>query len=188
MNLLPSLKSVACVVVLGTGLFALAGAKEKEKVVSKPGDFASTTIDLGVVCSNAERSVDFYTQAVGMTELAGFDVPGDLSGSVGLTDDQPFHVHVLTLGKGDKATKLKLMEFKKAPGKKAEHGFIHSTLGMRYTTIAVNDIAAANLRMIAYGSMPLGKGLQEIPNGHFLGVYRDPDQNFVELVGPKLKK
>ncbi len=188
MNQLPSLKAVACVVVLGAGLFALAGAKEKEKVASRPGEFASTTIDLGIVCSDVERSVDFYTQAVGMTELSGFDVPGELGRDVGLTDNQPFHVHVLTLGKGDKATKLKLMEFKKTPGKKAEHGFIHSTVGMRYTTIAVNDIAAANLRMIAYGSMPLGKGLHEIPNGNFLGVYRDPDQNFVELVGPKVKK
>ncbi len=188
MKLLSSLKTIACVVILGTGLFVLTGAREKEKVISKPGDFASTTIDLGIVCSDAERSVDFYTQAVGMTELAGFDVPGELGGNVGLTDNQPFHVHVLTLGKGDKVTKLKLMEFKKAPGKKADQDFIHSTRGMRYTTIAVNDIAAANLRMIAYGSMPLSKGLQELPNGNFLGVYRDPDQNFVELVGPKVKK
>jgi catechol 2,3-dioxygenase-like lactoylglutathione lyase family enzyme len=188
MNQRPSLKVVVCMVVLGAGLFALTGAKEKAKSISQPGDFASSTIDLGIVCSDVERSVDFYTQAVGMTELAGFDVPAELGTNVGLTDNQPFHVHVLTLGKGDKVTKLKLMEFKKAPGKKAEQGFIHSTLGMRYTTIAVNDITAANLRMIAYGSMPLGKGLQETPDGRFLGVYRDPDQNFVELVGPKPKK
>jgi len=186
MNRHPSVKAVAGCVVLGAALIALTGAKEKE-VVSKPGDFTSTTIDIGIVCSDVERSVDFYTQAVGMTELDGFDVPSELGGNVGLTDNQPFHVHVLTLGKGDKATKLKLMEFKKAPGKKSDQGFIHSTRGMRYTTIAVKDIAAANLRMIAYGSMPLGKGLQEIPGGQFLGVYRDPDQNFVELVGPKAK-
>ena len=115
-------------------------------------------------------------------------MPGELGANVGLTDNQPFHVHVLTLGTGEKATKLKLMEFKKTPGKKADQDFIHSTRGMRYTTIAVNDIVVANMRMIAYGSMPLGKGLQEIPNGNFLGVYRDPDQNFVELVGPKVKK
>ena len=188
MNLLPSLRSVTCVVVLGVGLFALTGAKDKAKVTSVPGDFASTTIDLGIVCSDVERSVDFYTQAVGMTELDGFDVSGETGANVGLSDNQPFRVHVLTLGKGEKVTKLKLMEFKKAPGKKADHAFIHSTLGMRYTTIAVNDIAAANLRMIAYGSMPLGKGLQEVAPGRFLGVYRDPDQNFVELVGPKAKK
>ncbi|MFM9966209.1 MAG: VOC family protein [Planctomycetaceae bacterium] len=188
MNLLPSFKAVACVVVLGAGLFALVGAKEKDKSAAKPGDFANTTIDLGIVCSDVERSADFYTQAVGMTELDGFDVPAELATNVGLTDNQAFRVRVLTLGKGDKVTKLKLMEFKKAPGKKSDQGFIHSTLGMRYTTIAVNDITVANMRMIAYGSMPVSKGLQELPNGNFLGLYRDPDQNFVELVGPKIKK
>lgn len=188
MKLHPSFKAVTCAVVLGVGLFALAGAKDKEKVASKPGDFTSTTVDFGIVCSDAERSVDFYTQAVGMTELDGFDVDGALGQAVGLTDNQPFRVHVLVLGKGENATKVKLMEFKKAAGKKANQDFIHSTLGMRYTTFFVKDIAAANLRMIAYGSMPLSKGLQEISDGRFLGVYRDPDGNFVELVGPKPKK
>jgi hypothetical protein len=81
-------------------LFAFAGAKEKVKAVSKLGDFASTTMDLGIVCSDVERSVNFHTQSVGMTELAGFDVPKDLGGNVGFTDNQPFHVHVLTLGIG----------------------------------------------------------------------------------------
>ena len=188
MNRLPSLNAVACVVVLAASLFVLTGAKEKEKLASKPGDFTSTTIDFGIVCSDVERSVDFYTQAVGLTELEGFDVSGELGKNVGLTNDQAFRVHVLVLGKGEHATKMKLMEFKKAPGSKGNQEFIHSTMGMRYTTVFVNDIAAANLRMIAYGSMPLGKGLTEIPGGRLLGVYRDPDQNFVELVGPQVKK
>ncbi len=188
MKFLPPFKAVTCAAVLGACLFALTGAKEKEKAVSKPGDFTSMTVDFGIVCSDVERSVDFYTQAVGMTELDSFDVAPALAQAVGLTDNQPFKVHVLVLGKGDTASKVKLMEFKKAPGKKANQDFIHSTLGMRYTTFFVKDITIANMRMIAYGSMPLSKGLQEIPDGRFLGVYRDPDGNFVELVGPKAKK
>ena len=191
MKLFPSLNAVTCAAVLGACLFALTGAKEKEKSVSTPGDFTSKTIDIGIVCSDVERLVDFYTQAVGMTEMSTFDVDASLAQAVGLTDNQPFKVHVLVLGKGEKGenvTKLKLMEFKKAPGKKANQDFIHSTVGMRYTTIFVKDITIANMRMIAYGSMPLSKGLQEIPNGEFLGLYRDPDGNFVELVGPKPKK
>ena len=191
MKLFPSLNAVTCAAVLGACLFALTGAKDKEKSVSTPGDFTSKTIDIGIVCSDVERSVDFYTQAVGMTDVSTFDVDASLAQAVGLTDNQPFKVHVLVLGKGEKGvnvTKLKLMEFKKAPGKKANQDFIHSTVGMRYTTIFVKDISAANLRMIAYGSMPLSKGLQEIPSGEFLGLYRDPDGNFVELVGSKPKK
>jgi catechol 2,3-dioxygenase-like lactoylglutathione lyase family enzyme len=167
--------------------FVAAGAKDKP-VPAKPGDFTSATIDFGIVCSDVERSVDFYTQAVGLTELAGFDVPADFGKDSGLTNNQPFHVHVLVAGEGDKATKLKLMDFKNATGKKSDQSFIHSTLGMRYTTIFVKDITVANMRMIAYGTMPLGKGLVEIPDGRFLGLYKDPDGNFIELVGAKAKK
>jgi lactoylglutathione lyase len=180
--------------IIGVALFAAvvgfvaAGAKDKEKPASKPGDFSSTTVDFGIICSDIERSVDFYTQAVGLTELKGFDVPADFGKDSGLSDSQPFHVHVLVLGEGEKATKVKLMEFKKAPGKKSDQSFIHSTIGMRYTTIFVKNIDAANLRMIAYGTMPLAKGVVEIPDGRFLGLYKDPDGNFIELVGPRVKK
>ena len=182
---LRSTLGIACLAsVLG---FVAAGAKDKP-VPTKPGDFTSTTIDFGIICNDVERSVDFYTQAVGLTEAAGFDVPADFGMDSGLTNNQPFHVHVLVLGEGEKATKLKLMDFKKAPGKKSDQSFIHSTIGMRYTTIFVKDINIANMRMIAYGTMPLGKGLVEIPDGRFLGLYKDPDGNFVELVGPSAKK
>ncbi len=175
---------VCLAAVLG---FVAAGAKDKPAPV-KPGEFTTATIDFGIICSDVERSVDFYTQAVGLTELDGFDVPADFGKDSGLTNDQPFHVHVLVTGEGEKATKLKLMEFKKAPGKKADQSFIHSTIGMRYTTLFVKDINIANMRMIAYGTMPLGKGLVEIPDGRFLGLYKDPDGNFLELVGAKAKK
>jgi predicted enzyme related to lactoylglutathione lyase len=188
MKTFPKLGRIASVITVGLGLWGLAIAQGDKKPAETPSNFSSQTIDIGVVCSDVERSVDFYTQAVGFTEQSGFDVPADFAGNVGLSDHQPFHVHVLTLGKGETATKLKLMEFKKAPGKKSDQSFIHSTIGLSYLTIFVKDIDAANLRMIAYGSMPLGKGLTEIPDGRFLGLYRDPDMNFVELVGPRVKK
>ena len=188
MTLHPTLKLTGLAVVLGFSLLALTGAKDKP-VVSTPGEFTSTTIDFGIICTDVERSVDFYTQAVGLTEVEGFNVPADFGKDSGLTDNQPFRVHVLVLGEAEKATtKLKLMEFKKAPGKKADQSFIHSMVGMRYTTLFVKNIDAANLRMIAYGTMPLAKGVVEIPDGRFLGLYKDPDGNFVELVGPRIKK
>ncbi len=175
-----------CSLAVAVSLVAM-GAKGKP-AASKPGDFAQTTIDFGIICSDVERSVDYYTQAVGLTELEGFDVPAEFGKDSGLTNEQPFRVHVLVAGEAKTATKVKLMDFKKASGKKADQSFIHSTIGMRYTTFFVNDINAANMRMIAYGSMPQGKGLVEIPDGRFLGLYKDPDGNFVELVGPKPKK
>jgi len=151
--------------------------------------FASTTIDLGVVVSDVERSVKFYTEAVGFKEVKGFSVPGDFCAESGLTDGHPLKIRVLVLGEGDKATKLKLMEVPAAKPRKADTEFITSQLGYRYTTIFVTDTNRALERLkkagvppLAKGPVPLPKGL---PEGIFLTCVKDPDGNMVELVGPK---
>ncbi len=155
----------------------------------KKGEFSSTTIDLGVVVSNVEKSVKFYTEAIGFKEVKGFDVPGDYAKDVGLTDGKPLKVRVLVLGDGDSATKLKLIEFPGGKSKKNDNEFIDSEFGFRYLTIWVNDTTAAlkrlekmNVKPVAKGTQPLPKGF---PEGVFLTIIRDPDGNLVELVGPK---
>jgi catechol 2,3-dioxygenase-like lactoylglutathione lyase family enzyme len=156
----------------------------------KSGEFASTTIDLGVVVADVEKSVKFYTEAIGFKEVKGFDVPADYAKNVGLTDGKMLKVRVLVLGDGDSATKLKLMEF---PGigkpKNNDSEFISNELGFRYLTIFTADTAGALKRLdkagvkpIAKGPLPLPKGF---PEGVFLTIVRDPDGNMVELVGPK---
>ena len=62
------------------------------------GEFARTTIDLGVVVSDVEKSVEFYTKAIGFTEVKGFSVTADLAADGGLTDRQPLDIRVLVLG------------------------------------------------------------------------------------------
>lgn len=152
-------------------------------------EFSSTTIDLGMVVSDVEKSVKFYTDAVGFTEVKGFSVPGDFAAEAGLTDGQPLKIRVLVLGEGDKATKLKLMEVPGAKVKKSDNDFIHSQYGYRYTTIWVADMNRALARLkkagvppLAKGPVPLPKGL---PEGVFLTCVKDPDGNTVELVGPR---
>ena len=108
-----------------------------------PGTSSSTTIDLGTVVSDVEKSVKWYKDVIGFQEQDGFDVPADFAGEVGLTNKLPFHVHVLVLGDGPTATKLKLMQFKTSPGARVDQNFIHSTYGFRYLTIFVNDLNAA---------------------------------------------
>jgi lactoylglutathione lyase len=154
----------------------------------KKGEFTSTTIDLGVVVGDVEKSVKFYTEAIGFKEVKGFDVPGDYSKTVGLTDGKPLKVRVLVLGDGDNATKLKLIEFPGGKSKKNDSEFIDSEFGFRYLTIFVGDTSAAlkrlekiNVKPIAKGTQPLPKGF---PEGVFLTIVRDPDGNLIELVGP----
>lgn len=152
-------------------------------------EFSRTTIDLGVVVSDIEKSAKFYTEAVGFKEIKGFDVSGPFAADAGLTDGKPLNIRVFVLGDGDSATKLKLMQIKGANPKKGENEYIQSQFGFRYLTIFVNDTNAAVDRLKKAGVKPIAKGVNEIPAdiapNMFLTIVRDPDGNFVELVGPK---
>ncbi len=156
---------------------------------AEESEFASTTIDLGVVVSDVQKSVDFYTKAVGFTEVEGFSVPADFGGDSGLTDKQPLKIRVLVLGQGETATKLKLMQVPGVMIRKADNQFIHSQYGFSYITISINDTTAALERLTKAGVKPLAKGPvalpEPLPQGVYLTVIKDPDGNFVELVGPK---
>lgn len=151
-------------------------------------NFASTTIDLGTVVSDIDKSVKWYKDVVGFQENDGFDVPAGFAADVGLTNKLPFHVHVLTLGDEPTATKLKLMQFKANPGARVDNSYIHASYGFRYLTIFVKDLNKAVARADMHGVKPIAKGVQPLPAGFpeglGLALYRDPDGNAVELVGP----
>jgi hypothetical protein len=104
----------------------LGGCAETDEVKS---EFARATIDVGIVVSDVEKAAAFYKNALGFTEVPGFDVSVEMGAGSGLTDDQPFNVRVMVLGDEPTATKIKLMEFAQAPGKKVDNRFIHSSLG-----------------------------------------------------------
>ena len=152
-------------------------------------EFSSKTIDIGMVVSDIEKSVKFYTEVIGLKEVAGFSVPAEYAGRVGLTNNHKLDVRVLTLGDGEGATKLKLMQFPGVDSKKQRNRFIHTTLGVSYLTFHVSDTKAAIARLkkhevktLKKSPLPLPKPL---PSSLFLTMVRDPDGNFVELVGPK---
>ncbi len=153
------------------------------------GEFARTTIDLGVVVSDVDKAVEFYTKAIGFTEVKGFKVSAKLAADGGLTNRQPLDIRVLVLGEEDSATKLKLMAVPGVDSKKSDNSFIHSQLGYSYLTIFIGDTNAAMARLKKAGVKPIAKGPVELPEnlapGVFLTVVRDPDGNVVELVGPK---
>lgn len=159
--------------------------------VAADDDFARTTIDLGMVVSDLEKSVAFYTQAIGFKEVPGFQVAGPFTGDAGLTDNHPLKVRILVLGDGPTATRLKLMEVPAAAPKRGDNRFIHSEFGFRYLTISVKDMTRAVARLNKAGVKPLGKCPLALPkplsSETYLTVFRDPDGNIVEFVGPKKK-
>jgi catechol 2,3-dioxygenase-like lactoylglutathione lyase family enzyme len=162
------------------------------QTLDKPASpFARQTIDFGIVCSNAEKSIAFYKDVLGCTQLEGFDAPGQFATDIGLTDGLSFHVDVMTLGSDESATKIKLMSFPTSPGARVDQRFIHSSYGIRYLTLFVTDLNASVAKAEAAGTKPIGKGAVPLPagfpEGMGLATFRDPDGNFIELVGP-LKK
>ena len=91
------------VLCLAVSVF-LAGAASTGRTKS---EFARTTIDLGIVVSNVEKAAQFYKNALGFTEVPGFDVSKEMAGDSGLADYQAFRVRVLVLGDEASATKIK---------------------------------------------------------------------------------
>ena len=156
---------------------------------AEPVAFPRTTIDLGTVVTDLDKSVRFYTEGIGFRELKGFDVSADVASAAGLTDSKPLSIRVLVLGDGPEATKLKLMQVAGTSPRTGDTDFIHSHTGFRYLTITVNDTTAALERLAKLGVKPLAKSPVALPASlapdMLLTCVRDPDGNIVELLGPR---
>lgn len=155
---------------------------------AEPGAFPRTTIDLGVVVSDLEKSARFYTDAIGFKEVPGFQVPAPVAKNAGLTNGLPLTVRVFVLGEGPEATKIKLMQLACPTQRAGDNQFIESHTGFRYLTIFVADMQAAVARLEKAGVKPLVKSPVDIPEttapgGLKLTCFRDPDGNIIEFVG-----
>jgi lactoylglutathione lyase len=170
-------------------LMALLFTAGSSLYATEPAAFPRTTIDLGMVVSDLDTSVRFYTEGIGFRELKGFGVSADLAAAAGLTDSKPLSIRVLVLGDGPEATKLKLMQVAGTSPRTGDTDFIHSHTGFRYLTIMVNDTTAALERLAKLGVKPLAKSPVTLPEslapGMTLTCVRDPDGNIVELLGPR---
>lgn len=150
-------------------------------------EFPSSTIDIGMVVRDVEKSVEFYTDLIGFTEVPGFAVNADFATGAGLTDGHGVKIHVLVLKKDRTATNLKLMSLPDAKPAASDNEFVHSQLGLSYLTIRTVSLAPALERLKAAGITPLADGPVPLPgagaDGPHLVVVRDPDGNLVELIG-----
>lgn len=150
-----------------------------------PGEFSSGRIDLGIVVKDADRSAAFLTNAIGFKEVRGFPVTGELGRKIGLVDGHPVNVRVFVLDEGDSATRLKVLSFPGAPAQKPDQRWIHSAIGMRYLTLYVKDVNRALDRLKQADVTLLGETPVDLGGGTFLVAVKDPDGNFIELIGPK---
>lgn len=171
-----SLKSalVAGLVLAGSAWVSLA----QEKTFSKP------IVDIGIVAKDVEKSARFYTEALGCKEVQGFAVTPELGRKIGLIDGHATKVRMFSLGDGELATRLKIMSFPEAPGKAADQSFIHSTYGIRYLTLYVSSADRALELLKKAGVKTIGETPIALNASTRLIAVRDPDGNFIELIGP----
>ncbi|HAE18819.1 MAG TPA: bleomycin resistance protein [Verrucomicrobiales bacterium] len=156
---------------------SLASADESE--------FRTATIDLGIVVSDLDKSMKFYTEAVGFNPTGEFTAAKDVTRDSGLSAGEEIVIKKLSLGKGKGATTIKLMQSAVDKSKMSDQTYITSSLGFSYLTIHVNSTKTALERLKKAGVKVLAKGPAIIPGGKVaLTVVKDPDGNFVELVGP----
>jgi catechol 2,3-dioxygenase-like lactoylglutathione lyase family enzyme len=166
--------------ILALLLLALPGATTG---ADEPA-FTGGAIHIGVVVSDLDASVAFYTDVIGMERTGAFDVDEAFGRASGLTDGLPFHVEVLGLEDDPAAAQFKLMSFEE-DAKTTKSAHIEDALGMQYITLMVSDLAPFVERIEDAGVPFLGE--TPVPLGdsgnHFVLV-QDPDGTFIELIGP----
>lgn len=162
--------------LLATGADALAAESTKE--------FSKPVIDIGIVVRDIDKSAQFYTNAIGFKEVNGFPVTGDLGRKIGLIDNHPTKVRVFVLDDGDLATRIKLLSFPEAPGQVADRRFIHTTLGINYLTLYVTSTDKVLERLKRAGVKTIGETPVALNPSTRLTAVKDPDGNFIELIGP----
>jgi catechol 2,3-dioxygenase-like lactoylglutathione lyase family enzyme len=151
--------------------------------VEDPSEFPMGSIQIGVICSDLQKSIDFYTEVIGMVKTGGFSVDEAFAAKSGLTGGVPFDVTVLKLKDNPEAAEWKLMSF----GKDATHPpqkYILDDTGMQYITIFVNSMKPFIERINEHNVTLLEETPTFLEDGRQFVLVQDPDGNFIELIGP----
>lgn len=163
-------------------LLLIAGTAYTTKTTAQ-SEFSSNLIGVGLVVTDLEKALDFYTNVVGMKKVHEFDVPEDFGKSSGLSGGLPIHVDVMKLEDSPEANQWKIISFDKAAGH-PKSTYIHDDTGMQFITIMVTSlepflkrIKKHNVKLLGETPVPLG------PDQHFV-LIQDPDGTLVELIGP----
>jgi catechol 2,3-dioxygenase-like lactoylglutathione lyase family enzyme len=154
------------------------------RAADNSAEFTKGVIDIGIVVKDPARTAEFLTNAIGFTEVKGFSVTAELGKRIGLIDGYATEVRMFTLVDTNLSTRIKVLSFPKAETKAADQKFIHSQTGMRYLTLYVSDMKQALERLKAAKVKPIGETPLDLGGGTYITVVRDPDGNFVELIGP----
>ncbi len=149
-----------------------------------PDEFARSGIAVGVIVEDLEKSLDFYINVIGMTTVREFVVDAEKARRMGLSDTESFDIKVLKLVDSEDASEWKLMSFRRQ-SEQANQKYIPEANGFRYVTIFVKSMGPILERLKSHGIKTLGETPLMLDAVRQFVLLRDPDGNFVELIGPK---
>jgi catechol 2,3-dioxygenase-like lactoylglutathione lyase family enzyme len=171
------MKNLSLLIVFSA--FTLISTGQKAPV---PNEFSNPTIFVGSVVTDLAKSVDFYTNIIGMTKTSEFSVNGQKAKELGLTDGRKIDVTVLKLEDSPQANEWKLMSFGTKPGHKKPK-YLHDDTGMQYITILVNHLKPIMERLEKNNIKILSGKLSDLGEGRLFILVQDPDGTFIELIG-----
>lgn len=151
---------------------------------AQTSEFSSSSISVGNVVENLDKSIDFYTNVIGMTKTGEFSVPQESASELGLTDKYTLDVVILKLEDSPQASEWKLMSL----GTKANHPkqkFMSDDTGMQYITLFVNHLNPFIERMKKHNVKILSDAPSSLGEGRFFILVQDPDGTFIEIIGAK---
>jgi catechol 2,3-dioxygenase-like lactoylglutathione lyase family enzyme len=123
------------------------------------------SIDLGIITTDAEKSLVFYRDTLGLAEDGSMDMPGGGK--------------MVRLSCG--TTTLKIVVNAKEPKATSPAGGIGGATGFRYFTISVSNLEAATDECAAAG-YKIAVPARDIRPGVKISIIEDPDGNWVELL------
>ncbi|MCL6265530.1 VOC family protein [Flagellimonas myxillae] len=144
-------------------------------------EFDKSSISIGVIVTDLDASLDFYTNIIGMKKSREFSIDEAFGKKSGLSGGAPFTVRILKLEEDEYATEFKIVHFDndKTPG----GNYIQDGNRMRYITLFYKNLDAVIQRLKAKNIKFLSEEPTHIGDGRRFVLVQDPDGVFVELIG-----
>ncbi len=147
-------------------------------------EFSNPTISVGLVVEDLHKSIDFYTNVIGMTKTGEFSVTKEQCTELGLNNKYPLDVTILKLENSENSTEWKLMSV----GTKANHPkqkYMTDDTGIQYVTVFVKQIQPVIERVQKNGVKILSGTPSILDDGRKFILVQDPDGTFIEIIGQK---
>lgn len=123
------------------------------------------SIDLGIIVKDAETSLKFYRDTLGLDHVGDMPMPGGGT------------MHRLMCGE----SMIKVIQLETAPPAEAPPGGIQGATGYRYWTMTVSNMGEI-LEDCAKGGYKVIMSETEIAPGIKIAIVADPDGNWVEFL------